>query len=99
MTMLFSGLAPVAMLFLPLAGVLRDQAIVLIAIGQILLGSALVGRSVAVAGLRTRVTPNRYLSRVTAAAAVVTQGATPLGTVAGGFLAGVWSAQTALWVG
>ncbi|MFE3442245.1 MFS transporter [Nocardia sp. NPDC059180] len=99
MTMLFSGLAPVAMLFLPLAGVLRDQAIVLIAIGQILLGTALVGRSVAVAGLRARVTPNRYLSRVTAAAAVVTQGATPLGTVAGGLLAGVWSAPTALWVG
>lgn len=99
MTMVFSGLAPVAMVFLPLAGLLRDQAIILIVVSQVLLGTVLVGRSVAVAGLRARVTPNRYLSRVTAAAAVVTQGATPLGTLLGGFVAGVWSAQSALWVG
>lgn len=99
MTMVFSALAPVAMLFLPLAGLLRGEAVALVAIAEIMLGVALVGRSVAVAGLRARVTPNRYLSRVTAAAAVVTQGATPLGTMVGGVVAGIWSAQVALWVG
>ncbi|WP_280236339.1 MFS transporter [Nocardia cyriacigeorgica] len=99
MTMVFSGLAPLAMVTIPLAGVFRGQAVVLVAVSQVLLGVVLVGRSVAAAGLRARVTPNRYLSRVTAASGVVTQGATPFGALLGGLIAGVWSAQVTLWVG
>ncbi|GAA0333441.1 MFS transporter [Streptomyces blastmyceticus] len=99
MTLLFSALAPFAVLAAPLAGVFRSAAVPLIALAEILIGIAIVGRSVSTAGLRARVTPNEYMGRVTAAYSVVVQGATPLGALAGGLIANQWSTGTALWVG
>ncbi|MFE3886281.1 MFS transporter [Streptomyces lydicus] len=99
MTLVFSALAPVAVLAAPLAGVFREIAVPLIALAEILIGFAIVGRSVSTAGLRARVTPNAYMGRVTAAYSVVVQGATPLGALAGGLIANQWSTGTALWAG
>ncbi|QWA23248.1 MFS transporter [Streptomyces sp. JCM17656] len=99
MTLLFSALAPFAVLAAPLAGVFRQAAVPLIAVAQVLIGIAIVGRAVSTAGLRARVTPDEYMGRVTAAYSVVIQGATPLGALAGGLLAGHWSTGTALWAG
>ncbi|MEU8523751.1 MFS transporter [Streptomyces sp. NPDC048577] len=99
MTLLFSALAPFAVVAAPLAGVFREAAVPLIALAQVLIGFAIVGRAVSTAGLRARVTPNEYMGRVTAAYSVVTQGATPLGALAGGLIANHWSTSTALWAG
>jgi MFS family permease len=99
MTLIFSALAPFAVLAAPLAGVFRQAAVPLIAVAQVLIGIAIVGRAVSTAGLRARVTPDAYMGRVTAAYSVVIQGATPLGALAGGLIAGHWSTGTALWAG
>lgn len=99
MTMVFSALAPFALVAAPLAAVFRGAAVPLVATAQILIGFVVVGRAVAVAGLRARATPLAYMGRVTAANGVVTQGATPLGGLIGGVLAGTWSTTVALWVG
>ncbi|MFK0195261.1 hypothetical protein [Kitasatospora sp. NPDC090308] len=48
------------------------------ATAQVLIGFVVVGRTIAAADLRARVTPTRYLGRVAAAAGVVTRGTTPL---------------------
>jgi predicted MFS family arabinose efflux permease len=99
MTMVFSALTPVAVLAAPMAAVLRPIAVPLAATAEILIGFVIVGRAVAAAGLRARVTPAEYMGRVTAANSVVTQGATPLGALIGGAVADSFSATTALWVG
>ncbi|MEL5959584.1 MFS transporter [Streptomyces sp. CLV115] len=99
MTLVFSGLAPFAVLAAPLAGVFRPAAVPLIAVAEVLIGIAIVGRAVSTAGLRARVTPDAYMGRVTAAYSVVIQGATPIGALVGGLVAGYWSTGTALWVG
>ncbi|KOU77049.1 hypothetical protein ADK57_04005 [Streptomyces sp. MMG1533] len=99
MTLVFSALAPFAVLAAPLAGVFRGAAVPLVALAQVLIGFAIVGRSVSTAGLRARVTPNEYMGRVTAAYSVVVQGATPLGALVGGVVADRWSTGTALWAG
>lgn len=99
MTLVFSALAPFAVMTAPLAGVLRDAAVPLVALAEVLIGVAIVGRSVSTAGLRARVTPDAYMGRVTAAYSVVVQGATPLGALAGGVIADRWSTDAALWVG
>ncbi|MFF4429724.1 MFS transporter [Streptomyces sp. NPDC001513] len=99
MTLVFSGLAPFAVLAAPLAGVFRQAAVPLVAVAQVLIGIAIVGRAVSTAGLRARVTPDAYMGRVTAAYSFVIQGATPLGALAGGLIASHWSTSTALWVG
>ncbi|MEV0123992.1 MFS transporter [Streptomyces sp. NPDC050703] len=99
MTMVFSALAPFALVAAPLAAVFRGAAVPLVAAAQILIGFVVVGRAVAVAGLRARATPLAYMGRVTAANGVVTQGATPLGGLIGGVLAGLSSTTVALWVG
>ncbi|MEU1471654.1 MFS transporter [Streptomyces sp. NPDC005761] len=99
MTLIFSALAPFAVVAAPLAGVFRGAAVPLVALAQILIGFAIVGRSVSTAGLRARVTPNEYMGRVTAAYSFVVQGSTPLGALAGGVIADCWSTGTALWAG
>ncbi|MDF3142781.1 MULTISPECIES: MFS transporter [unclassified Streptomyces] len=99
MTMVFSALAPFALLAAPLGAIFRGAAVPLVATAQILIGFVVVGRAVAVAGLRARVTPLAYMGRVTAANGVVTQGATPLGGLLGGVIAGTWSTTVALWAG
>lgn len=99
MTLIFSALAPFAVLAAPLAGVFRQAAVPLIALAQVLIGIAIVGRAVSTAGLRARVTPNEYMGRVTAAYSVVIQGATPLGALVGGAIASRWSTGMALWAG
>ncbi|MFE9023446.1 MFS transporter [Streptomyces sp. NPDC007808] len=99
MTLVFSGLAPFAVIAAPLAGVFRQAAVPLIAVAEVLIGIALVGRAVSTAGLRARVTPDAYMGRVTAAYSVVIQGATPLGALAGGLIATHWSTGAALWAG
>ncbi|WP_282204756.1 MFS transporter [Kitasatospora fiedleri] len=99
MVFVFSALAPVAALGAPLAGLLPGAAVPLVATAQVLIGFVVVGRTIAAAGLRARVTPTRYLGRVAAAAGVVTQGTTPLGALLGGLLAASWSPPTALWAG
>ncbi|WP_037619608.1 MFS transporter [Streptomyces aureus] len=99
MAIVFSALAPFAVVAAPLAAVFRDVAVPLIALAEVLIGVAIVGRSVSTAGLRARVTPNAYMGRVTAAYSVVVQGATPLGALAGGLVANHWSTGTALWAG
>jgi len=99
MTLVFSALAPLAVLAAPLAGLFRPVAIPLVALAEILIGFVIVGRSVAAAGIRARVTPNEYLGRVSAANSVVTQGATPLGALLGGGVASVWALPAALWLG
>lgn len=99
MTLLFSALAPVAVVAAPLAEVFRGAAVPLMALAEVLIGVAVVGRAVSTAGLRARVTPDAYLGRVTAAYSVVVQGATPLGALAGGLVAGHWSTGAALWTG
>lgn len=99
MTLVFSALAPFAVLAAPLAGVFRQAAVPLIALAQVLIGVAIVGRAVSTAGLRARVTPDEYLGRVTAAYSVAIQGATPLGALIGGLIAGLWSTSAALWAG
>ncbi|MFJ6459722.1 MFS transporter [Streptomyces sp. NPDC091387] len=99
MTLIFSALAPFAVVAAPVGGIFRSAAVPLVALAEILIGIAIVGRSVSTAGLRARVTPNEYMGRVTAAYSVVVQGATPLGALAGGAIAGHWSTSTALWVG
>ncbi|MFF9815821.1 hypothetical protein [Streptomyces sp. NPDC014006] len=71
----------------------------LMVLAEVLISVAVVGRAVSTAGLRARVTPDAYLGRVTAAYSVVTQGATPLGALAGGLVAGHWSTGAALWTG
>ncbi|MFE7093510.1 MFS transporter [Streptomyces erythrochromogenes] len=99
MTLVFSALAPFAVLAAPLAGVFRQAAVPLIALAQVLIGVAIVGRAVSTAGLRARVTPDKYMGRVTAAYSVVIQGATPLGALIGGAVASHWSTGVALWAG
>ncbi|MFG2721315.1 MFS transporter [Streptomyces sp. NPDC048416] len=99
MTLLFSALAPFAVVAAPLAGVFRQAAVPLIAVAEILIGITVVGRAVSTAGLRARVTPDAYMGRVTAAYRVAIQGATPLGALVGGLIAGHWSTGTALWAG
>ncbi|MFF9326845.1 MFS transporter [Streptomyces sp. NPDC014776] len=99
MTLLFSVLAPLAVVAAPLAEVFRGAAVPLMASAEVLIGVAVVGRAVSTAGLRARVTPDAYLGRVTAAHGVVVQGATPLGALAGGLVAGHWSTGAALWTG
>ncbi|MER5362413.1 MFS transporter [Streptomyces sp. NPDC002785] len=99
MTLIFSALAPFAVLAAPLAEVFRQAAVPLIALAEILIGIAVVGRAVSTAGLRARVTPNEYMGRVTAAYSVVIQGATPLGALAGGLIASHWFTGAALWAG
>ncbi|MFJ6785784.1 MULTISPECIES: MFS transporter [Streptomyces] len=99
MTLVFSALTPFAVLAAPLAGVFRQAAVPLIALAQVLIGVAIVGRAVSTAGLRARVTPDKYMGRVTAAYSVVIQGATPLGALIGGAVASHWSTGAALWAG
>lgn len=99
MTLVFSALAPVAVLAAPLAGILRPAAIPLAGLAEVLIGFVIVGRSVAAAGIRARVTPNEFLGRVSAANSVVTQGATPLGALLGGLVASAWTLPAALWLG
>ncbi|MBW4717890.1 MFS transporter [Saccharothrix obliqua] len=99
MTLVLSALAPVAVVAAPLAAEFRDVAVVLAATAEVLIGFVAVGRAVAAAGLRARVTPAEYMGRVTAANSVITQSATPLGALAGGFVATTWSTTTALWLG
>ena len=99
MTLVFSALAPFAVLAAPLASVFRTVAVPLVASAEILIGFVVVGRAVATAGLRARVTPARLMGRVTAANSVVTQGATPLGALTGGVIASASSTTAALWVG
>ncbi|MFB7915508.1 MFS transporter [Streptomyces sp. NPDC056061] len=99
MTLIFSALAPVAALTAPLAGVFRQAAVPLLAVAEVLIGIAIVGRSVSAAGIRARVTPDAYMGRVTAAYGVVTQGATLLGALLGGLVADRWSTGAALWAG
>ncbi|MBM2616438.1 MFS transporter [Actinoplanes sp. LDG1-06] len=98
MTLIFSGFAPFAVLCIPLAGVHHGLAVAFIAVAEVVLSFAGVGRSVAAAGLRARVTPNRYLSRVSAASGVITQGATPLGALLGGLLATSVGVTNVLWL-
>ncbi|GAB7180209.1 hypothetical protein ATKI12_0040 [Kitasatospora sp. Ki12] len=99
MTLVFSALTPVALVAAPLASVFRGAAVPLAATAQICVGFVVVGRAVATAGLRARVTPSRFLGRVTAANNVVTQGATPLGSVMGGIVASATTTSVSLWVG
>ncbi|MER7674417.1 MFS transporter [Kitasatospora sp. NPDC096128] len=99
MTLVFSALTPAALIAAPLASVFRDVAVPLAAAAQICIGFVVVGRAVATAGLRARVTPTQYLGRVTAANNVVTQGATPLGSVVGGLIASATTTSVSLWVG
>ncbi|WP_051817414.1 MFS transporter [Kitasatospora sp. NRRL B-11411] len=99
MVFVFSALAPVAAVGAPLAGLAPGAAVPLVAAAQVLIGFVVVGRAIASAGLRARVTPTRYMARVAAAAGVVTQGTTPLGALLGGLLATSWSAAAALWAG
>ncbi|MER5951009.1 MFS transporter [Streptomyces sp. NPDC001904] len=99
MTLAFSALAPFAVVAAPVGGIFRSAAVPLVALAEILIGIAIVGRSVSTAGLRARVTPNEYMGRVTAAYSVVVQGATPLGALVGGAIASHWSTSAALWTG
>jgi predicted MFS family arabinose efflux permease len=99
MTVLFSALAPVAVLPAPLAAVFPSAAVPLVGSAEVLIAFVIVGRSVAAAGLRARVTSIEYLGRVSAANSVVTQGATPLGGLLAGVVANVWSIPVALWLG
>jgi len=99
MTLIFSALAPVAVLAAPLAGLLQPLAIPFAALAEVLMGFVIVGRSVAAAGIRARVTPNGYLGRVSAANSVVTQSATLLGALISGVVASIWTLPAALWLG
>ncbi|MEU4335670.1 MFS transporter [Micromonospora lupini] len=99
MTMVFSALLPLGVVAAPLAATFPRIAVPLAATAEILIGFFVVGRSVATAGLRARVTPTSHMGRVSAAYGVVTQGATPLGALLGGVIAGSWSVTAALWVG
>jgi predicted MFS family arabinose efflux permease len=99
MTLVFSALAPLAVLSAPLAGLFRPMAIPLAALAEILIGFVIVGRSIAAGGIRARVTPNEYLGRVSSANSVVTQGATPFGALLGGVVASAWGLPAALWLG
>ncbi len=99
MTLLFAGLAPFALVVMPFAGVYRHAAVPLTIVAAIGINFVIVGRSVAGAGLRARVTPAPFLGRVSAAYVVVTRGATTLGGLAAGLLANTWSSGTALWIG
>lgn len=99
MTMVFSALAPVAVVAAPMAGLIPAVAVPLVATAQMLIGFVVVGRAIAAAGLRVRVTSTLFMARVTAANGVVTQGTLPLGALIGGAMAAVWSTSTALWIG
>ncbi|ONF67864.1 MFS transporter [Amycolatopsis keratiniphila] len=98
MTLLFAGLAPFVLLAMPFAGVFTTIAVPLAFAAAIGINFVIVGRSVAGAGLRARVTPSAYLGRVSAAYIVVTRGATTLGGLSAGLLAHMWSTGTALWI-
>ncbi|MFE0508567.1 MFS transporter [Streptomyces sp. NPDC058964] len=98
MTLLFAGLAPVVLLTMPLAAVFRAAAVPLAFIAAIGINFVIVGRSIAGAGLRARVTPNEYLGRVSAAYVVVTRGATTVGGLTSGVVASAFSTSTTLWV-
>ena len=99
MMLVFSALAPLALLPAPLATVFRGEAVALAALAEVLIGFVVVARAVATAGLRARVTPTRFMGRVTSANNFVTQGATPLGALLGGVVADSCSIGAALWVG
>ncbi|WP_169514618.1 MFS transporter [Actinokineospora enzanensis] len=99
MTLLFSALTPFAVVAAPLAGTFPAVAVPLVAAAQVLVVFVVIGRSVAAAGLRARVTPREFMGRVSAANSVVMQGATPLGGLVGGLVADTWSIPTALWLG
>lgn len=99
MTMIFSALVPAAVVAAPVAGLVPSAAIPLVGTAQVLIGFTVVGRAIAAAGLRARVTPTRYMGRVAAASGVVTQGTLPLGALIGGAVSTVWSTSAALWFG
>ncbi|MFF7403025.1 MFS transporter [Streptomyces murinus] len=99
MALIFSALTPAALVAAPLASVFRGAAVPLAATAEICIGFVVVGRAVATAGLRARVTPSQYLGRVTAANNLVTQGATPLGAVVAGVVASAATTSVSLWAG
>lgn len=98
MTVLFAALAPIAVRPAPLA-VFPSAAVALVGVAEVLIAFVIIGRSVAAAGPRARVTSIGSLGRVSAANSVVTQGATPLGGLLAGVVANVWAIPVALWLG
>lgn len=99
MTLVFSAMLPVAVVGAPLAAVVPAYGLGLVLAASMLVTFTVVGRSVAAAGLRARVTPTRLMARVSSAYGLITQGATPVGALLGGLLATWWSVPVALWVG
>jgi MFS family permease len=100
MMLVFTALAPVAVVAAPLAGVADTRYVsgALVMLSALSIGFVVVGRAVSTAGLRARTTPNEYLGRVSAANNWITQGATPLGALIGGVVASYQSLNTALFL-
>jgi MFS family permease len=89
---------PVAFALVPLASATSLPAVVFVGAAEFLAGLVLTISSVSSTGVRAKVTPLPLMGRVSAASRFVTFGATPVGALLAGALAGHWGHRDTLWV-
>jgi MFS family permease len=96
-TIALTPLLGVAFFAFPLAP--RAFPLPVLMLGELLFGFNVVAYNVAQRSLRQAITPDRLLGRTNAAMRWLVWGTMPLGTLAGGGIATVFSLRAALWTG
>ncbi|GAA4170435.1 MFS transporter [Gryllotalpicola koreensis] len=85
--------------FVPLSPYLPWPPVATITVAEFFIAFAITVAAICSSGVNARMTPAPLLGRVTSARRVVSIGAVPLGTLAGGIIGSAAGADTALWVG
>lgn len=93
------ALLAVATAFVPLSPDLPIPPVATITVAEFLIAFAITVAAICSSGVNARMTPAHLLGRVTSARRVVSIGAVPLGTLAGGVIGSAAGPDTALWVG
>ena len=89
---------PIAFALLPMTSMTSAPHVVFVGVAEFVAGLVLTTSSISSTGVRAKVTPHRLMGRVSAASRFVTLGATPLGALLAGALAGRLGHQATLWV-
>ena len=89
---------PVAFALIPLASATPVPPVVFVGAAEFVAGLVLTTSSVSSTGVRAAVTPLPLMGRVSAASRFVTFGATPVGALLAGTIAGPWGHRNTLWV-
>ena len=93
------ALIGLSMAALPLSPTLPFSPVFTITVAEFLVSLAITVSAICSSGVNARMTPAPLLGRVTSARRVVSIGAVPLGTLAGGVIGTATNPDTALWVG